>query len=320
MKHHLLCLTIDTDPDGLSGKITNRRSLTWEGLTQVEQLPYDLADSFHSVGTQVPITWFVRLDRQLREVFGTSLYLIENFGEFWERVGSWGHEIGWHPHLYRQSGPESEPTLMTDPVEACEELNLLWNDLATCSFKPKAFRNGEGWQHPKLLSTIEKIGLLCDSTAIPGRKGELDHPMNWMGAPNQPYFPDGFDIRKPGAQRPLLEIPMNTWHVKAPYENHPRLRYMNPAIHEPLFMQALDRWGGIVRKMGVGLYVWVLVFHPDEVMATSRSDGLYAHSRQTVCQNLGCLIQRIQEMENTFELTILSEAAVRWRQYRGVNT
>jgi hypothetical protein len=320
MKHHLLCLTIDTDPDGLSGKITDRRSLTWEGLAQVEQLPYDLAGSFHLLGIQVPITWFVRVDCQLRDVFGTSLYLFEKFGGFWDRVSSWGHEIGWHPHLYRQSRPESEPTLITDPHEACDELNRLWSDLATYSFKPKAFRNGEGWQHPKVLSTIEKIGLLCDSTAIPGRRGGPDHPMNWVGTPNQPYFPDEFDIRKPGAKRPLLEIPMNTWCFKAPYENQPQLRYMNPAVHEHLFMHALDRWGDIVQKMDGGLCVWVLIFHPDEVMATSDSDFLYSHSRQAVCQNLGCLTQRIQEMENTFELTILSEAAVRWKQYSGVNS
>jgi hypothetical protein len=320
MKHHLLCLTIDTDPDGLSGKVTDRRSLTWEGLAQVEELPYDLADSINLLGSQVPITWFVRIDGQLRDILGTSLYLLEKFEEFWHRVRSWGHELGWHPHLYRQSRPEDEPTLITDPGEACDELNRLWGDLVTCSFKPKAFRNGEGWQHPKILSVMEKFGLLCDSTAIPGRSGGLNHPMNWIGTPNQPYFPDASDIRKPGAERPLLEIPMNTWHFKAPYESQPQLRYMNPAVHEHLFTRALDHWEGNVQKMGESFCVWVLIFHPDEVMATARSDFLYSHSRRTVCQNLGLLIQRIQKMENTFEFIILSEAAVRWKQYKGIDS
>ena len=38
MKKHLMCLTVDTDPDGLSGKVTNRKCLAWEGLEQLQSL------------------------------------------------------------------------------------------------------------------------------------------------------------------------------------------------------------------------------------------------------------------------------------------
>lgn len=43
MIKHLLCLTVDTDPDGLSGKVTNRQTLRFDGLEQLRTLPDELA-------------------------------------------------------------------------------------------------------------------------------------------------------------------------------------------------------------------------------------------------------------------------------------
>ncbi len=42
-RKHLLCLTVDTDPDGLSGKVTNRQTLKWAGLESVQSLPEELS-------------------------------------------------------------------------------------------------------------------------------------------------------------------------------------------------------------------------------------------------------------------------------------
>ena len=317
MKQHLFCLTIDTDPDGLSGRLTNRRALSWEGLTQAQHLPHDLRDLGPSLGSQVPMTWFVRADGQLRDVLGTSLYLLEKFENFWNQVRDWKHEIGWHPHLYRQSNPDDEPTLMTDSAAACDELERLWDDLTTSSsFTPTAFRNGEGWHSAQTLATVEKLGLFCDSTAIPGRRGGDHHPMNWMGTPNQPYFPDSNDIRIPGGERPLLEMPMNTWHVQAPYESQPQISYMNPAVHESLFADALDKWEGVIKDGDASLYVWVLICHPDEVMPIPTTDFLYAHSRQALCRNVLAMTARVQRVGHSFEFVTVSDAAVRWKQHK----
>jgi hypothetical protein len=318
MKHHVFCLTIDVDPDGLSGKLTNRRALAWKGLEQVQQLPYDISDSVSFLGSQVPITWFVRIDGQLRDMLGTSLYLLEEYETFWDQVKAWGQELGWHPHLYRQSIPEEEPSLITDPNEACDELELLWDDMKSCSFLPKVFRNGEGWHHAQIFSALEMFGIFCDSTAIPGCQGGSNHPMSWIGTPNQPYFPDALDIRRPGVERPLLEMPMNTWYLKAPYESRPRLRYMNPAVHEKLFAAALDDWENIIQNLDEELCVWVLIFHPDEAMTVPESDFMYAHSRQTVCRNLISMIERVRRKEWSFEFVTLFDAAVHWKQYKGV--
>lgn len=320
MKHHLFCLTTDTDPDGLSGQSTNRRALEWKGLTQAQRLPGDLHDLGHSLDCPVPLTWFIRVDGQMRDLLGTSLYLLQKFEDFWNQVSEFGHELGWHPHLYRQAAQDDEPTLITDSTEACDELEQLWDDLRTCSFIPTAFRNGEGWHCAQTLATVEKLGFLCDSTAIPGRRGGDQHPMNWLGTLNQPYFPDSHDIRVSGVERPLLEIPMNTWRVQAPYESQPQVRYMNPAIHEALFAGALDGWEKDIASNNGSLWVWVLIFHPDEVMPIPTADLLYAHSTHALCRNILAMTARVQSVGHSFEFVTLSEAALRWKQHKGLSS
>ena len=144
--------------------------------------------------------------------------------------------------------------------------------------------------------------------------------MNWLGTPNQPYFPDSQDIRISGAERPLLEMPMNTWLVQAPYETEPRIKYMNPAIHESLFADALDRWEPTLKDIDASLYVWVLIFHPDEIMSVARNDLLYAHSRAALCRNIVEFAARVKQAGHTLDFATLSDAARRWRSHRTLDS
>lgn len=316
MTRHLVCLTIDTDPDGLSGVRPNRQALCWKGLMEIRGLPEEL-ESHRSVlgGRRVPITWFIRMDGQLRGAFGDSLHLVWEHEDFWRTVQGAGDELAWHPHLYRQSRADQEPEILSDPVEAVEELHRLWEDVAGAFFAPTAFRNGEGWHCAATYSAVESFGLVCDSTAIPGRYGPSGHPMNWQGAPNQPYFPDQADLRRPGPTRPLLEVPLTTWRVRAPYDRQPQLRYINPAIHEELFATALDDWERIADASGSGLMVWTLILHPDDAMPGPEDDMLYARSRAAVLGNLKAFVDRAHRRGDTCEFTALSQAAMQWRQY-----
>jgi hypothetical protein len=101
---HLVCLTVDTDPDGLSGKVTNRQTLTWQGLENLQRSP-ELTEPDPRLG-KIPITWFVRADGQLESILGSAAYLIEKYDRWWTTVRRAGHEIGWHPHLYRHARAE----------------------------------------------------------------------------------------------------------------------------------------------------------------------------------------------------------------------
>jgi hypothetical protein len=313
VKKHLLCLTVDTDPDGLSGKVTNRQTLSWEGLDRLQNLPEQLA-RFDKLG-RVPITWFVRADGQLESILGSSSYLLEKYGSFWTSVQASGDELGWHPHLYRQRNPSEAAVLISDPKQAREELERLWTGLKV-SFHPRAFRNGEGWHAPETYSAVERLGFRCDSTAIPGRNGGLGHPMNWDGAPNQPYFPLADDLCQSGSDRPLLELPMNTWLLQAPHDPAPRVRYMNPAVHSHLFAKALKNWENECTLLPADLLIWVMIFHPDEVLSAQGEDGLYSRSTHVLCTNLVLIAETLQRLGHGFEWATVSSAAERWGKHQ----
>ncbi len=311
MKKHLLCLTVDTDPDGLSGKTTDRQTLKFEGLESMQNLPDQLA-AFSGLG-RIPITWFVRADGQLESVLGNAAYLLETHNHFWSTVRAAGDELGWHPHLYRQARAEDRAMLITDPLQAQDELERLWSELRK-AFRPTAFRNGEGWHTPETYALIEQFGFDCDSTAIPGRNGGAGHPMSWDAAPNQPYFPAADDLCQPGPERSLLELPMNTWRLQAPYDEAPRVRYMNPAVHPHLFANALRDWENSCPLVPSDLCVCVMIFHPDEILAVRGEDALYARSPQALCENLVSMIQTLRRLEREFEWVTISDAARLWRK------
>jgi hypothetical protein len=312
MKRHLLCLTVDSDPDGLSGKVTNRQTLRWDGLEHLRQFPEELNDFAGKLG-RVPITWFVRADGQLESILGSAAYLLEAYDDFWTKVKRAGDELGWHPHLYRQESASDPAVLITDPQQAPDELERLWSTLKR-NFRATAFRNGEGWHIPETFDTVEQLGFRCDSTAIPGRRGNNGHPTNWESAPNQPYFPASEDLSRSGPGRSMVELPMNTWHLKAPDDEAPKTRYMNPAVHSHLFANALKNWENACKVLPGDLYVWVMIFHPDEVLATQGPDALYARSIPELCNNLVSITEGLRRLGDEFEWVTVSEAAERWRR------
>lgn len=310
MKKHLLCLTVDTDPDGLSGRTTDRRALSWKGLECLQSFPE--AISKFTRFDHIPVTWFVRADGQLESMLGDVAYLLETYAAFWGNLGRAGDEIGWHPHLYRQRNVAEEAVLISDPQEAADELQRLWNNLKV-RFQPTAFRNGEGWHTPETYSLVEQLGFRCDSTAIPGRRGNNGHPMNWEVAPNHPYFPSISNLCLCGPDRPLLELPMNTWLLQAPHDFGPRTRYMNPAVHPHLFANSLRNWENACKISHSDLSVWVMIFHPDEVLGSRGPDGLYSRSQRDLCSNLRAVAEALQRLGQAFEWVTISAAAKRWR-------
>ena len=308
MARHLVCFTIDTDPDGVTAQAMNRRTLVWRGIETIRRL-LDEMDGLRAEWGALPITWFVRADAQIRTAFGSALHLLDAFEPLWAETRASGHELAWHPHLYRAPGKGIDGVLIADPQEAADEIAQLWSELAGSSFAAaSSFRNGEGWHYPETFGTVERLGFLWDSTAIPGRKGAGGHPMDWTGTSNRPYFP-GEDIRLPGPPRPLLEIPLNTWHIQAPYDPHPRLRYLNPAVHEPLFRNALT---SLELNPPGDPQVWTLVLHPDEILHEAPPDLLYSRSARTLCRNLNAFATALREAGHTVEFVTVSQAGREW--------
>ena len=140
--------------------------------------------------------------------------------------------------------------------------------------------------------------------------------MNWEGAPNQPYFPSINDLCQSGPPRTLLELPMNTWRLQGPHDAAPRLRYMNPAVHPDLFTNALKGWENACVLESRELSVWVMIFHPDEILASQGDDALYSRSRKALCANLVSMVNSLRRMEHEFEWVTVSVAAEHWRRFQ----
>ena len=307
---HLLCLTIDGDPDGLAGREIDRSAHGWHGLEAAKKLPERLAECRELGGDAVPVTWFMRADDQIRDWFGSATAMLERHGAFWHAMRKANHDVGWHPHLYVH-GPDGYR--IAEPGAACEQMQRTADLLGGAGFQPALLRNGEGWNALSTYATAERLGVSIDSTAIPGRTGSPGNPMDWSGAPNRPYYPRRDDLRCAGPPRPLLEVPMTTWLVQAPYDSLPRRRYMNPAIHEQLFADSLERWDG-AGLVGSAVRVWVLILHPEEAYAGSGPDQLYARSPEALARNLARLAHHIRDRGQTARFTTLSAAAAQWQQ------
>lgn len=309
MIRDLICLTIDTDPDGMTAQIMDRNSQSWRGLENIRFVVDELKSISLQTGS-IPVTWFIRADAEIRHALGDTLALAEKFSTVWEEASRAGDAFGWHPHLYREIGNDKSAAWFGSPAEAAQELRSLWEIVRLIPLPLTAFRNGESWHNPVTFAEVEGMGFSWDSTAIPGRRGPSGHPMDWIGTPNHPYFPDIRDVRVPGDRRALLEIPLTSWLVKTIYDTTPRIRYVNPAIHEPLFLQAIA-----ALKPSQENRIWTLVIHPDEAYAGSPSDLLYSRCPKTVRRNIETLVNTIQGWDHEFQFVSLPEAGCHWLEW-----
>jgi len=306
---HHICITIDCDPDELSGKEINRESLKWVGLENMNMFPAKLSDFLKK---NIPLTWFIRFDGQIHKAFGSYIYLYNKYYSFWERCLKLNHEFGCHPHLYKYAGNKIE--LMSDETEIHDEFVRINDSLKETGYHFRVYRNGEGWITPSIINQLENYGFEIDSTALPGLYRTDNHPMNWITTPNVPYYPSLPDIRVPGNKRNIIEFPMNTWIVRAPYDKTQRLRYMNPAINEDLFKSAISLWKDDVKNGAAEHFYWVLITHPDEILPKADKDLLYAFDENVFLKNIKYFTNTIDALGHTYTFNTLTEAKHIWEQ------
>jgi hypothetical protein len=96
MIRHLTCLTIDTDPDGMTAKIMDRDSLSLAGAREhgmhLRGDPIDVI----AMGA-IPLTWFIRVEGEIRTVMGNALARMDGYYPIWEQARRAGDAFGWHP-------------------------------------------------------------------------------------------------------------------------------------------------------------------------------------------------------------------------------
>jgi hypothetical protein len=283
-----LAVTIDVDNDDMA-LADERNRLSWTGLSIIP----DIRNTLEKFG--LPATWFVRADRQLREVYGSASYLLEKEAQMWRQLVAAGDEIGWHPHVYHLNRRQEWETERDDESFA-RQLVEIHEDLALRGFNHDSVRIGEACGSNSIAHALAQLGLIADSSAIPGRRRvDGSRVFDWEPTPNHPYFPGRGDYRRPTEDRlPILEVPMTTAPVTASYDRAPLCRYLNLTYHPEIFSAAMRAYVAEVGNDASVGYLTVIL-HPDELIAGRKEHGLYAFTFEAVRSNLQTILHVTEE-------------------------
>jgi hypothetical protein len=284
-----LLFTIDVDNDGVEDD--ERTALTWKSIERIPQIG-ELFASFN-----LCLTWFVRADNQLKEVYGSAAYLLQQHQALWSQLEAAGDELGWHPHLYEWCADSRKFVADKDEQRCARKLIETRTELLAHDFVHSSVRIGEGFHSNAMMRALSDLGLQVDSTAIPGRvRDDASRSFDWGPTPNRPYYPSAADYRVPdaGDSLKILEIPMTTMPVKASYDRDSLTRYINPAFHHANFKAGLDRSFDSLFPTGQSECFITLILHSDEVSAEGRAHPLYSFSLETVRQNITYLLESLE--------------------------
>jgi hypothetical protein len=284
-----LLFTIDVDNDGVEHD--ERTALTWHSIAWIPDLKA-LFDSFN-----LCLTWFVRADNQLKEVYGTAAYLLLEHAQIWSQMESSGDEVAWHPHLYEWCEAKRQYVSDQDEFRSVEKLNNTYSELRTKGFDFLSVRIGEAFHSNATMHAVEQLGLKVDSTAIPGRKRhDESRVFDWEATPNEPYYPSRTDYRIPDLanHRNILEVPMTTVPIKADYDTDYLRRYLNPSFFHANFKEGLDRHLAARSPQKKVEEFMTIILHSDEVFATERTHSLYSFSLEEVRKNVAYLLNALE--------------------------
>ncbi|MFW6156214.1 MAG: hypothetical protein ACOC7J_02750 [Armatimonadota bacterium] len=194
-----------------------------EGVPRLREIADGVIDDF---GNPARITWCIRSDLQMREIYGDCAWSAERFADLWSDLESAGDELAWHPHLWRwdaQAGCWYQEIDDDDWIAECFQTGHA--DLTRQMGRPPV-TSRTGWEfHNNLtMHEIRRLGLVVDFSAIPGRHtsgcsdrwgSRFNCHVDWRGTPEEPYVPSPADYRRPaegGARGGPWELPMSVLH------------------------------------------------------------------------------------------------------------
>ena len=111
----------------------------------------------------------------------------------------------------------------------------------------------------------------------------------------------------------LLEMPMSTWLVRAPYDVQTKLRYMNPAVHSKIFEEAIK--ANQTSLSAEQINILTLISHPGEIASQSFSDNLYGCTTGNYIDNIRLLMNNALKKDDTFEFLTMQQGALAWRKF-----
>ena len=215
----------DTDPDRrgfLNGDIAEGRS--WRGLEEGIPLFKELSSDVKDDQGQPPrITWLVRVDEQIRLLYGDFGWALKRYNSFWKELESGGDELGWHPHFYGQDEKSGRwYQVIDDPAWQSEMLAAAYHSYQSVfPGRARSVRMGWDYHNNTTMRKLDQLGVSVDFSALPGLKTRAAREktrsynvFDWHISPRDPYFPSGEDYRRSprNSEKALgiLELPIYT--------------------------------------------------------------------------------------------------------------
>jgi len=308
----------DCDPDRPQyggTRYDTRAPLRWRGVREGIRRAREIADGVRDdFGNPARITWCVRSDLQMQEIYGDCAWAYSEFSDLWEHLARCGDEIAWHPHLWRWHEQEAcwyQEIEDEDWIRRClREGHRALSD--RMGHAPTTSRMGWEFHNNVTMQQLNDLGIRVDFSAIPGRYtagrpdkwgSMLNCHVDWRDAPQKPYRPSVCDYRREatGKQQVLeiTELPMSIFRspllggvaslrrvIKAAGPDRSRrllpsrngsARYCKAysTIHPYVFSRLSAAKIDEAKRSGYALLV--TAFHADELLAQTRvSRWLYS--------------------------------------------
>jgi hypothetical protein len=234
MRRELWVLSIcDTEPDCefYGGMPITQRSgpQSWEGvkegLTEFIEYCNLIRDD---EGLPLRLTLFIRSDLQIAEFYGRPGWALYHFSPLWDQFMTRGHEIGWHPHLWRWSDNQKKwyQEILDEKWMIEECLKPGYEDFNTY-LPAKIVRMGWCYHNNCSIALMDHLGVMADFSGLSGIVSGMHNglPMrgfnvyDWSLTPNYPYYPSEKDYRRLPHEGEkslsILEVPQDTLRVSA---------------------------------------------------------------------------------------------------------
>ncbi len=212
----LLCIDVEPNDRQVAGDPATDWSATPPCLEMLDRFRTSVQQS---TGNPVHLNWFLRLDPQIAEAYGSAAYACSRYATQWRDYRAAGDEIGLHVHAWRRSG-RTWTTDHADPewVRHCAAIGI---DSYREHFleTPRSFRFGDRFLNSEVVDLLEREGVSHDLTLEPGHPAQ---ELTWDRAtgllpdcrhmPRTPYQPCPFNHLQRGSlrHRRLWMVPVST--------------------------------------------------------------------------------------------------------------
>ncbi|MDL5503164.1 MAG: hypothetical protein QSU88_08105, partial [Candidatus Methanoperedens sp.] len=272
----------------------------WRGIEEGIPKMKEAANSIEDAeGNKPKITWFLRSDDQMKELYGDPAWMVRNFMCLWKKLESEGDEIGWHPHLWRWNErieywyPELDDTWW---IKNCLEQG--YNNFPE-QFNLNSSRMCWNFHSNITMNKMNDLGLMVDISALPGmksikcaRESAGSAYYDWGITDDRPYFPSKSDYRRESVTNEksldILEIPVTyfeislLWYIKRilkkilqPNEGYPigRRSEMKIITHGFFFKRGVERKFEESMDNNCTTFL-VSYFHADELLEKEKFDPI----------------------------------------------